>query len=854
MRTAVQQRFALVSPIDANDVDLEMFLGCLEEQTSGLGTLEVLLLDDGRREDGRRIARQWVARFPRSATILETRPGFTHRDAVAALAHARARWATFRREGDLLAADYFEKVGRTLRRHGEDTLSLVVTRCDQSGSGAGERSSARHELDLQRAGLKRGAYAVDSLPFAHASAVTTFYLRERLLQLTPSFWDELPGFGAAITTARYLTRGPGRVALVPDAHYLRGSHGGETSGASMLTEAPVDLLRDAAAARAGQVPRWLQRTVLAALQADLLSDRRVDGPSATVGAATADRFHRIVRDTLQYVEDEVILSQSSPLVDDEVRFALFSYRGAEVSPRVQVTSYDHGQQLVQLTYYFRCPEPVVEFRLDDRGANPAHTKARARIFWGRALFHQRIIWLPANGQLLQVHVDGRPVPLSVPPPASRIRTGATHASLRLPLRAVRRAFPDARGARHGHPFGLRNQRWRLTQALAVPALHRLRRQPLVPRRWARAWVLTDRCDRADDNAEHLYRWIREHRPRINAWFLLDDSSPDWDRLAAEGFRLLDWRSWERFPVLLFADHVISSHLDAHATTPLGWAVGDLSPARFTYLRHGVSKDDMSIWLDTKPIDRLITSTPAEHASIVDDGNPYRYTTMEARLTGLPRHDELLRRSRTVTPRAVTFMPTWRRWLGDVLREAPTSAAARTLASTAYAEGWRTLLRCDRLHQLALHHGRPLLLVPHPLLLPHLSALDLPPHVHVVTPDEAGYQDVFCRSAVLVTDYSSAAFDLALLRRPTVYYQFDRQQLDSGGHIYRRGYFDYERDGFGPVEAHPAEVVEHIDRLLTAGCPDRFLQRMDRTFPDRDGQARRRVFDAIVELTRSTPEV
>ena len=39
--------------------------------------------------------------------------------------------------------------------------------------------------------------------------------------------------------------------------------------------------------------------------------------------------------------------------------------------------------------------------------------------------------------------------------------------------------------------------------------------------------------------------------------------------------------------------------------------------RFMFLQHGVIKDDISRWLNSKRISLMLTSTPAEYKSIID---------------------------------------------------------------------------------------------------------------------------------------------------------------------------------------------------------------------------------------------
>ena len=61
-----------------------------------------------------------------------------------------------------------------------------------------------------------------------------------------------------------------------------------------------------------------------------------------------------------------------------------------------------------------------------------------------------------------------------------------------------------------------------------------------------------------------------------------------------------------------------------------------------------------------------------------------------------------------------------------------------------------------------------------------------------------YREVFAESEMIITDYSSVAFDFAYLEKPVIYTQFDSEEFFNGEHVYTKGYFDYEHDGFGEI--------------------------------------------------------
>jgi hypothetical protein len=88
----------------------------------------------------------------------------------------------------------------------------------------------------------------------------------------------------------------------------------------------------------------------------------------------------------------------------------------------------------------------------------------------------------------------------------------------------------------------------------------------------------------------------------------------------------------------------------------------------------------------------------------------------------------------------------------------------------------------------------------------------------------------------------------------VYFQFDEYRVLGGGHVGRRGYFDYRRDGFGPVTTTLLEAEVTIAQVVRAGrtpVPE-YQGRIAATFPRRDGRCCQRVTNAILASTRRAP--
>jgi len=385
-----------------------------------------------------------------------------------------------------------------------------------------------------------------------------------------------------------------------------------------------------------------------------------------------------------------------------------------------------------------------------------------------------------------------------------------------------------------------------TKPVIAPLLHRLDPQ------FRDCWLLMDRDTSAHDNAEHLYRHLREHHSEINAWFVLSPASPDWQRLEQEGFRLLPYGTARHARALMQCCELISSQIDHYVISPPVVVWLRRRPWRFTWLQHGVIQSDLSGWLNGKPVRTVVTTTPAEHRSVTR--LPYVWTDREVVLTGLARHDALLRKASEVPRRErrlVVVMPTWRDDLLEGLGSGNERVARKGFWESQYVMNWLGLLRSPAVREAAISQNLELVFMPHPNIEPHIRAEHLPAYVRVASYNTDDVQSVLAHASHVVTDYSSNAFEAALLDRPVLYYQFDAEHFHSGVHIGRPGYFDYERDGFGPVVKTPNEAERALVSLLEAGkAPSEpYGTRIRRTFVFRDGQACRRIVHAVLDHAR-----
>ena len=346
---------------------------------------------------------------------------------------------------------------------------------------------------------------------------------------------------------------------------------------------------------------------------------------------------------------------------------------------------------------------------------------------------------------------------------------------------------------------------KLVAAMAIAGFLRClpRRRPI--------WLIADRKSFAGDNGEVLFDYIRREHPEIDARFALDAGSPDFDRLKSIG-PVVKWRSPLRWALALMAQVIVSSQAEPVFVNPFGdtGLIGKWwrNRRKFVFLQHGVIQNDLSSLYgkNRRGIDRFVVTAEKERTSILT-GN-YGYQAEEVWLTGMPRYDKLI----SNTDRIILIMPSWRANLAGKTNCNGQYAICPEFVKSRFFEFYSALLNSPKLIECARRLEYRIVFVLHPNFRRAAEFFHKIPGVAVLA-DAILYTDWLSRGSVLVTDYSSVAFDFAYMNKPVVYCQFDREEFWSSSHVRKPGYFDYERDGFGEVTATvKATVAALIDRL------------------------------------------
>ena len=375
-------------------------------------------------------------------------------------------------------------------------------------------------------------------------------------------------------------------------------------------------------------------------------------------------------------------------------------------------------------------------------------------------------------------------------------------------------------------------------------------KPFMPKN---IWLFADREFMAHDSAEVLFRYTnsQENNDKRTTYFVVDKSSPDFDRMKKYG-RVVSYHTLKYKLLFLNAKFLISSHFDGYVNNEFGNSRKfyiDLYRFKYIYLTHGVLLHDSSAVINrfNKNIELYVVSGEAEYQSFLD--GDYYYSKDQLIKTGIPRHDNLFN-EKVKEENKILIMASWRSKLaGQVIKSTQRRMYNPTFKESEYFKFYDRLFKDTKLHKILKEYNYKIKFCIHPSFRAQLKDFKGNEFVEIAIDVDSQYETL--SSKFLITDYSSAACDFAVLRKPVIYANFDYDHIYDI-HYYNKGYFDYDRDGFGPnCKTYDDTINEIIKLIKNDGKMDKkYMDRCDKFFYHHDNKNAKRVYDEIIEYEKN----
>lgn len=859
---------------------IEAFLKSLDNQEFGIDNIEILAVDDGSTDRSASIFENWARRKPNVTLIRQQNqgPGAARNRA---LREATGRWVTVIDPDDIVDRQYFSSTAEFIARDNLDTAALLESRVYILNDITGEFRDT-HPLGRKFRFGDRLARLADE-PEAFQLGATAFFRREVLDEHQLTYDDSIrPTFEDAHLIGRYLSKFDDPVVgIVSRAHYYYRKRAADNSlvqsswgTIDRFVNTPVrgylDMLNFLS--RGESAPVWAQYMVLYDLLWYFKEDQNMISKVSWIDEGIRSRFLKTVSDIMQHIDSDTIREfPCNPHPWVLRQSLLLNYASSPLS-RIEVYRWKSdslGNANISILYSGRRPD--IRVYSDGSLVSDPTVDYTSHRYFGE-VFMTEETWSFAGSEVA-VFADGRVLkfsqlrspswkkpsttaspslePRAEAAPRNSLAATASKVSKRIEVSALTTARSrkvivgrKSRGfvQRFAERRRLQGHNRRVQENIHYANLESNRA------RFDDCWLVMDRPNKADDNGEHFYRYLLRSHPDVNAFFVLSKSSPDWNRLSSEGFRLLEYESRELIAASMNSTLRVSSDATADVMYPAPRSDYGQPKGHFVFLQHGVTMNDLSRWLNPKAIDLMICASAAEYSAFVDEVSFYKFRKRNFALTGFARYDSLFRLAVNTSKSSILIMPTWRSNVRDRLQAVAPRERLSVLESTDYGASWMEFLRSEELVSLKHNFDIDINVVLHPSLDLLVPDLGLPDGLTRVDMSTTSFQELLASAKLFVTDYSSLAFDAAYAAAPTVYYQFDRSTFFAGGHNYRQGYFDFEDDGFGPVTESASEAVSMVGDIVSGSLAlDCYLDRINSTFVWRDDNNCERIYSAIAEL-------
>lgn len=810
-----KSQYTIVAAVYNVEKYLDDFFSSLTKQRLNFKKhIQIILVDDGSVDKSAEIIQKWQQKFPQNIRYFYKENGGQASARNLGLQYVETDWVTFIDPDDFVSPDYFYKTDTFLSKNANISIvgcPLVFYFEDKDmvkDTHPLKYRFAKGDVVLPLSNLK------DHLQL---SASTAFFKIDNIRNAHISFDEAMkPSFEDAKFVTDYIlnTDLSTNAAFLSKISYFyrKRSDGSSTLDGAwqnpllfsrVIEKGCIEILKTAKK-KFGNIPEHIQRIVL--YHIIWYFGRIVNKPAALSHLDEEQKKHfvALLHEMFSYIDEKTILrfNLAGTWFFQKVALLGLFKNTAPKSQIAYIEDFDLKKKQILVKYFSNFPI-IEQWMINGKEIFPKYQKEVVYDFLGSLYTKEYRTWLPCHDMGdLELFLAGKRAKL----------TFSGKQFDKLPIETVFTSFKQKSTVK------------------------------------SNAWILMDRDNQADDNAEHLYRYISENHPEQDIYFALKRTSSDWKRLEQDGFNLLEFGSSAFESKLKDCAKIISSHVDGYITHY--FKDNSLLDKDYVFLQHGITKDDLSGWLNTKKIACFVTATNPEYHSIVDNTTAYKFGKKEVKLTGFPRYDRLLINNNTES-KQILIMPTWRSSIVGTYISGTERTRNPDFMKTNYARHWHGFMNHAILKKLN-DQGYQIVFAPHPSIQEYMDEFTVPDFIKIYSYSEGNIQSVFQNTSILITDYSSVAFDVAYLNKAILYYQFDYDEVfSSGNHTYQKGYFDYNRDGFGAVAYNETELLAALKDLVNnqAKVPDLYQKRIDKTFQFRDSNNCERVYQAILDLDK-----
>lgn len=886
-------KFSIISAVYNVEPFIRDAIESIINQDIGINNIQFILVDDGTKDNSGKICDEYAAKYPDNIFVVHKENGGASSARNLGLELAKGKYVNFFDSDDMLAPNALSAVWDFFEKHYDETdiVAIPLTLFDaQEGD---------HMLNFKFNGDSR---VVDleqdwNIPHLH---ISSSFVKNHIIKNVR--FDTNLAYAEDGKMAQTVIMERQTIGLVSDTEYLyrKRSSGGasaiQSSGTKPNWYIPVVenfhlALIEMALKKFGFVPKYLQTTIMYELQWRL-KQKDINGVTF-LSNEEKQRYLSLVKKVLGYIDNEVILTARN-LFREHKFFALCLKYGH--LPEFKTTESNVLAVFDEKTFFSLSASRIVVEQINVKNN---HIEIEGYINRLNIPFDGYDFFALANGKILKNTITKKEcagvclnnevlikqhfsfiVPFKKAKDIYKINFAANINGKEIIFNNIVSGYFLPVNCAHNNSYFYKNK-WLVSftsgafylrpatvahkiikevkyfielfkenyddesrkaafKRIAFKIKRRLKIRPV--------WLISDRADAAGDNGEAFFEYMVRNRKNIDARFVIDENSNDYLRLKKIG-PVVKRDSKKHKNLAIISEYILSSHAENDIFNPMLTDVAyfkDIwAKTAFVFLQHGITKNDISNWIGKtkKNFYGIITAAKPEHEFFLKK-ELFGYDQENIWFTGFCRYDRLFENRQKI----ISIMPTWRRHLLDSWdNNRYVWSFLPNFEQSDFYQFYNGLLNDARLIAAANKYGYKIHFLPHPTFLPKIDSFSKNNTVSFLN-SGTPYREIYARSSLVVTDYSSSAFDFSYLRKPVVYCQFDAETFFGGNHIYTKGYFDDKIHGFGEVETTLETTVDRIIEYMENDCElkDVYRKRIDNFFGFNDKNNCKRVYEKLIE--------
>ncbi len=347
------------------------------------------------------------------------------------------------------------------------------------------------------------------------------------------------------------------------------------------------------------------------------------------------------------------------------------------------------------------------------------------------------------------------------------------------------------------------------------------------------------CVMAQDNGYFFFKYCMESNVEKTfpgeMYYVIDPHATDWKKLKPYRKNVVKYLSIRHMIYLLASHLLISTDTKGHAYVwrSMGSEIkAESYKKKLVFLQHGVTAFKRGHFERGTNVgcEYFITTSQFEHDII---HNYLGYPEDEIPVTGFARWDVLHDKSQG--HREILMMPTWRTWLDDAENE--------IFAESDYCKNYMALLNNPKLDEILKAYDVTLNFYLHPKFRKFITEFSVvSDNIRLIPFGEKPLNELMMQCNLLITDFSSVAWDVYYMKKPVLFYHFDIEDASKTLGFY----MDMKNDLFGERAEKPDELMDLIVEYIQSGfqMKEKYKEQHGKYFAYVDDNNSERIWNAI----------